>query len=231
MILQDFLKAIGQIGDPRFLRVVLLGIALALAMLVGLYLGLVTLVGTFVPASFTLPLLGEVGGLSTALGWGSALLVLVLSVFLMAPTASAFSALFLDHVADAVEALHYPHLPPAQGPGLLASLAEAARVLGLLLVINLGLLLAWAVAGPLAPLLAWGVNGYLLGREYFSMAATRRMTAEAAHQLRRRHSTQVWLAGSLMAAALTLPLINLVIPVLGTATFTHMVQRLSTPRR
>lgn len=227
MILGDFLKALSQIGDPRFLRVLALGVGLALALLLGLYLGLVALVGAFVPDHFTLPWIGQVGGLTTALDWGSALLVLVLSVFLMAPAASAFSALFLDSVADAVEARHYPHLPPADGLGLLASLAEAAKVLGLLLAVNLALLLAWAFTGPMAPLIAWGVNGYLLGREYFSMAATRRLPPEAAHDLRRRHSAQVWLAGVLMAAALTVPLLNLVIPVLGTASFTHMVQRLS----
>lgn len=230
MILGDFLKALSQIGDPRFLRVLLLGVGLALALLVGLYLGLVALIGAFVPDTFTLPLIGPLGGLTTALDWGSALLVLVLSVFLMAPTASAFSALFLDSVADAVEARHYPRLPPADGPSLLASLAEAAKVMGLLLVVNLALLVAWAFTGPLAPLVAWGVNGYLLGREYFSMVATRRLPPEAAHALRQRHSTQVWLAGILMAAALTIPLVNLVIPVLGTATFTHMVQRLSGQR-
>jgi len=231
MILGDFLKALSQIGDPRFLRVLVLGVGLALALLLGLYAGLVALIGAFVPDQFTLPWLGEVGGLTTALDWGSALLVLVLSVFLMAPAASAFSALFLDSVADAVEARHYPDLPLADGPGILASLTEAARVLGLLLVVNLALILAWALTGPIAPLLAWAVNGYLLGREYFTMAATRRLPPEAANTLRQRHSTQVWLAGILMAAALTVPLLNLVIPVLGTATFTHMAQRLAATRR
>ena len=34
-------------------------------------------------------------------------------------------------------------------------------------------------------------------------------------------------AGALMAAPLSIPLVNLVIPVLGVATFTHMVQRLA----
>jgi CysZ protein len=227
MILTDFLKALGQIGDPRFLRVVLLGIALSLALLVGLYLGLVTLIGAFVPASVTLPWLGEVGGLTTVLDWGSALLVLVLSVFLMAPAASAFSALFLDSVAEAVEARHYPHLPPPRRLSLTEGLRDALSVLAILLAVNLVLLVSWVVLGPLAALLGWGVNGYLLGREYFLMTATRRLGRTAAAALLRRHGLQVWLAGSLMAAPLSLPLINLIVPVLGVATFTHLMQRLS----
>lgn len=227
MILGDFLKALGQLGDPRFLRVVLLGIALSLALLLGLYFGLVALIGAFVPDTFSLPWIGEVGGLTTALDWASALLILVLSIFLMAPAASAFSALFLDSVADAVEARHYPQLPPADGPSLADSLLDALSVLALLLVVNLVLLLAWAFLGPLASVLGWAVNGYLLGREYFTLTATRRLGRVAAQELRRRHGLQVWIAGSLMAAPLALPLVNLVVPVLGVATFTHMVQRLS----
>ena len=230
MILGDFLKALGQVGDPRFLRVVLLGIALAAALLVGLYFGLVALIGAFVPASIHLPWIGDVGGLTTALDWASALLILVLSVFLMAPVASAFSALFLDSVADAVEAQHYPHLPPARGMSLSDSLVDALSVLAILLVVNLFLLLAWAFLGPLATVLGWAVNGYLLGREYFTMAAARRLGRDGAAALRRRHALQVWLAGSLMAAPLALPLVNLIVPVLGVATFTHMAQRLANPR-
>ena len=148
----------------------------------------------------------------------------------MAPVASAFSALFLDSVADAVEAQHYPHLPPARGMSLSDSLVDALSVLAILLVVNLFLLLAWAFLGPLATVLGWAVNGYLLGREYFTMAAARRLGRDGAAALRRRHALQVWLAGSLMAAPLALPLVNLIVPVLGVATFTHMAQRLANPR-
>ena len=40
-------------------------------------------------------------------------------------------------------------------------------------------------------------------------------------------SRLVALAGALMAAPLSIPLVNLVIPVIGAATFTHMFHRLS----
>lgn len=230
MILGDFLKALGQMGDARFLRVVLLGIALSAALLVGLYFGLVLLIGAFIPASIHLPWIGEVGGLTTVLDWGSALLILVLSVFLMAPVASAFSALFLDSVADAVEARHYPQLPPAGGMGFGESLADALSMLALLLAVNLVLLVSWIFLGPLASVLGWIANGYLLGREYFTLTASRRLGREGAAALRRRHGLQVWLAGGLMAAPLALPVVNLIVPVLGVATFTHMVQRLSNPK-
>lgn len=229
MILNDFLKALGQIGDGRFLRVMVLGVALSLALLFGIYAVLIGAVDLFVPGRIQLPLVGEVGGLTTLFGWGSLVLVLALSIFLMMPVASAFTAFFLDDVAEAVEVRHYPGLPKAEGLGIADTLRDTLGFLGLLLAVNLLSLLLWPVLGPLMPLAGWAANGYLLGREYFTLVATRRLGRAGAAALRSRHATQVWIAGALMAAPLALPLVNLVVPVLGVATFTHMVHRLASP--
>ncbi len=80
--------------------------------------------------------------------------------------------------------------------------------------------------GPASPLLFWAVNGYLLGQEYFAMVAARRLPPDEAKALRARHRGRIWGAGVLMALPLSVPLVNLVIPVLGTATFTHLFHRL-----
>ena len=227
MIFGDFLKALGQLGDSRFLRVMALGIALSLALLFGIYAGLLWAIQLFVPGSIAVPFLGEIGGITTFLGWSSLVLMLVLSIFLMMPVASAFAAFFLDEVTDAVEARHYPDLPRAPGIGLIDGLVDTVGFLGLLLVVNLLCLALWAFTGPVMPLITWAANGYLLGREYFTMVAARRLGRAGAQALRQRHAGQVWLAGVLMAAPLALPLVNLVVPVLGVATFTHMVHRLT----
>ena len=226
MILGDFLKALGQIGDARILRVMALGVVLALGLLFAIYGVLIGVIDLFVPGSVSIPLIGQVEGLTTLFGWGSLLLVLVLSVFMMVPVASAFTAFFLEEVADAVEDRHYPGLPPARSPGFLAALADTLGLLALLLAVNLISLLLWPFAGPVMPFLAWGINGYLLGREYFTLVAARRLGREAAQVLRRQNAGQVWLAGVLMAAPLSFPLVNLLVPVLGVATFTHLFHRL-----
>ena len=226
MILGDFLKALGQLGDARFLRVMLLGVALSVALLIGIYAILISLVDLLIPGHITIPLLGEVGGITALFDWGSLLLVLVLSVFLMMPVASAFSAFFLDWVADAVEDRHYPGLPPVQGMGLGAMLLDTLGFLALLIAVNLLSLMLWPVLGPAMPLITWGLNGYLLGREFFTLVAARHLGRQGAMAMRRRFSTQVWLAGVLMAAPLTFPVVNLLVPVLGVATFTHMFHRL-----
>lgn len=228
MIFRSFFRALGQLGDPRFRRVVWLGVGLSLALLVASYAGLLLLVQSLAPDTLEIPLVGPVGGLDTLLSFGSAIFMLVLSVFLMVPVAAAFSGLFLDDVAKAVEQRHYPHLPPARRVPLADALIGSVNFFGVLVAVNLVAFVVVIWAGPFAPVLFWGVNGWLLGREYFDMAAERRMDRTAARALRRKNSLRVWAAGTLMAAPLSVPLVNLFIPVLGAATFTHIVQALAT---
>ena len=45
--------------------------------------------------------------------------------------------------------------------------------------------------------------------------------------LRSRNMLRIWAAGFLMAVPLSVPLVNLVIPILGAATFTHLFHRLA----
>jgi uncharacterized protein involved in cysteine biosynthesis len=227
MIFGDFLKALGQIGDNRILRVMALGVLMALGLMFGLYGLMLWGIGLFLPGSVTLPLIGQVDGMATLFGWGSLVLVLALSVFLMVPVASAFTTVFLEEVVDAVEDQHYPGLPPAQKLGFMAAVSETLGLFGLLLAVSVISLVLWPIAGPLMPVLGWGINGYLLGREYFVLVAARRLGRAAALDLRARHGGQIWLAGVLMAAPLSFPLVNLLVPVVGVATFTHLFHRLN----
>ncbi len=98
---------------------------------------------------------------------------------------------------------------------------------GLMIVANIFALILYAFSGPFAPLVFWSVNGFLLGREYFTLVAMRRLGRAGAKSLRAENSAQIWLAGTLMAAPLSIPILNLIIPVLGVATFTHLFHRLN----
>ena len=104
---------------------------------------------------------------------------------------------------------------------------DSINFLGLLIAVNIMALVLYAFAGPLIPVVFWSVNGWLLGREYFGLVAMRRLGRQGAKELRAAHKGKIWLAGTLMAAPLSIPLVNLVIPVLGVATFTHMFHRLN----
>lgn len=226
VILQAFFLALGQIGDRRFRKVLVLGIGLTFALLVGAYAGLLWLINIFVGEEAILPVLGEVRWLNDLLGLSSFIFMMVLSVFLMIPVASAITSMFLDEVAQAVEDRHYPGLPPVPSVPFWDGLRDTVNFLGVLLGANLLAFILYAMVPPAAMFIFWGLNGFLLGREYFTLAAMRRLGRQGAKELRARHSGTIWAAGTLMAVPLSVPLLNLVIPILGAATFTHIYHRL-----
>lgn len=226
-MLNDFSRAIGQLSDPRFRSVLLKGLGLTIALLAGLTWAITALVGIFAPDTITLPFIGEIAWFGGALGWATVVAMIGLSVVLMVPVAVAFTGIFLDDVAEAVEQKHYPGLEPVGSIPLWDTLRDSTSLILVTVVVNLVALILLFFVGPLAPVLFWVVNGYLLGREFFQMAAMRREGREGANRLRARHQGQVWLAGTLMAVPLSVPLLNLLIPILGAATFTHMYHRLA----
>lgn len=227
MILNAFFKALSQLPDPRFRRVLMLGIGLTVALLVGTYAGILWLVQTVTADGVTIPWIGQVGWVGDLLSWGSLGVMIVLSVFLMVPVASAITSLFLDDVAQAVEDVHYPHLSQVPRSDFWEGLKDTVNFLGVLLVANIAAFGLYALLPFLALPIFFGLNGFLLGREYFQIAAMRRIGREEAKKLRRKHAGKIWIAGCLMALPLSIPLVNLVIPILGAATFTHLYHRLS----
>ncbi len=227
VILGDFLKAVAQLTDRRFRRVLWRGIGLTIALLFAAYAGFLYLLNALGAEQWITDTIGQVTWVGSFLTWGSLFLVLFLSVFLMVPVASAITSLFLDEVADAVEARHYPHVADTPNVGFWAGLKDTINFLGILIAANLIAVLLWIWFPPIAPIVFWGVNGYLLGREYFQVAARRHLDGHAAKELYRANRGRVWMAGTLMAMPLTIPLLNLFIPVLGAATFTHQFHRLN----
>ncbi|MFK7875838.1 MAG: EI24 domain-containing protein [Paracoccaceae bacterium] len=227
MILKAFLRAIAQIGDPRFRRVLFLGVVLTLGLLIATTIGFVWLINAVTGPNSYVPILGEVTWVNDLLGWGVVLVMMVLSVFLMVPVASAITSLFLDQVANAVEDRRYPHLPPANSVPIWDGLRDTISFLGVLIVANIFALILYVFLPFAAVFIFWGLNGFLLGREYFTLAAMRRVGRARAKEMRRQHRATLWAAGTLMAIPLTIPLLNLMIPILGAATFTNLFHLLN----
>ena len=227
MILSSFFAALSQIGDARFRRVLIVGLALTIALLIAATSGFVWLIGTLTADSVTVPWIGEITWLGDVISWTSFVLFFVLSIFLMMPVASAITSMFLDEVASAVEDRHYPHLPPATKVPFWDAVIDTVNFLGVLIAANLLALILYVIFAPAAIFIFWGLNGFLLGREYFMLAAMRRVGRAGAKELRRAHTGTIWLAGTLMAIPLSIPLVNLLIPIIGAATFTHLYHNLT----
>ncbi|WP_299895372.1 EI24 domain-containing protein [uncultured Ruegeria sp.] len=227
IILNAFFSALGQIGDPKFRAVLLRGVGLTILLLVLACAGAIWLINWLSGSEISLPFVGAVPWLNDVLNYSGIVLVLVLPVFLMVPVASAITSIFLDEVAQAVEDKHFPALPPARRIPVSEAVMDGLSFLGVLIVANLLALILYAIFTPLAPFIFWAMNGFLLGREYFTLAAMRRIGRDGARKLRSKHSTTIWLAGTLMAIPLSVPLVNLVIPIIGAATFTHIYHAVS----
>jgi CysZ protein len=229
MIARDFARALGQALDGRFLWVLLKGLGLTVALLVGLWFGAAYAIALLPDWSVDIPFIGPLSfGIGAAgLAW---LAILAASAFLMIPVAAIFIGFFLEEIAGAVERRHYPHLAPVRPQPLLETLVDALQFFGLMVAVNLVALVLYLVSGPFAPIVFWLVNGFLLGREYFQMVALRRLPPDQARALRKRHFGQIQLAGTLMALPLTIPVLNLIVPILGVATFTHLFHRLTGTR-
>lgn len=231
LIFDSFLRALGQMADPRFRRVFFLGIALALALLIGFTAGFAWFTDWLVPDDLWLPIIGEVQFIDDFLSWGAAFLLLFMSIFLMIPVASAITSMFLDTVADAVETRHYPNLSRPTPVPFGDALRDTVNFLGVIIGANLLALVVYALTNIAAPLVFWALNGFLLGREYFTMVAIRHVGRVAAKQARRQHIASIWAAGVLMAIPLSVPLLNLLIPIIGAATFTHLYHGLTSHSR
>lgn len=226
MILSDFLKSIAQFDDPKFRRVLWRGMGLTIALLIAACLLVNFGINQLLSSAWAANLIGDQSWLGALINIGGVLFTIALSIWLMVPVTSAIIALFLDEVAQAVEARHYPHLPKQTATKLQDQILVGIRFFGILLLANIGALILSMIVPLLAPFVFWATNGYLMGREYFQMAAMRRMPRAQAQELFQRHQGSIWTAGILMAIPMSIPLVGLFIPILGAATFTHQFERL-----
>ena len=226
MILSDFLKSIAQFDDPKFRRVLWRGMGLTIALLIAACLLVNFGINQLLSSAWAANMIGDQSWLGALINIGGVLFTIALSIWLMVPVTSAIIALFLDEVAQAVEARHYPHLPKQTATKLQDQILVGIRFFGILLLANIGALILSMILPLLAPFVFWATNGYLMGREYFQMAAMRRMPRAQAQELYQRHQGSIWTAGILMAIPMSIPLVGLFIPILGAATFTHQFERL-----
>lgn len=219
-MISAFLKAIGQLSDPAFRRVLVLGVVGALLAFI-----LLNLCADWAIAQFQLFATGWLDSAAKVLGGlGSFLLTLLL----FPAVASIIISFLLDDIARAVEARHYPELPPARERPFIEDLSTTARFAGKLILVNLlalplYLLLMWLGIGVV---LYYLLNGYLVGREYWELVALRRLSPEEATGLRRRRRLYLWVVGAGFTFLLSLPLVNLLAPLLATATMVHVFQTL-----
>jgi uncharacterized protein involved in cysteine biosynthesis len=219
-MLTPVLRAIGQLGDPALLSVLLQSIALSALCFAAVAIGCDWLLHHY--------LLHSTNWLAEAI---ATLLTILAAVWLFVPLALVIAGLYLEPVCRAVERRWYPGLPPAKGAGFLASLIDGfALGLRVAVLSVLSVICAWILPG-IGAILGLAVTAWALGRGLFATVALRRMPRHEANALYHQQRLGVFTQGAALALAGSVPLLNLLLPVLGPAAMVHVVmQGLRSPR-
>lgn len=213
-------KSFAQLTDRRLSDVVIGGIASAALIHLGLIALAIWSVGhiTFFDAHWAD--LGSAVGVVVA--------VIVLPGLFFPALATGVMGLWLDRVADAVEARHYPLSGPIRRQGWGEILSGSLRFMGAMIVANLVALpfyLLLLLTG-FGFVLFYLVNGYLMAREFYDMVALRHLDPAQARLVFRQHLLRLWLAGAGIAFLFSIPGLNLIGPVVAVAWMTHLFQNL-----
>jgi CysZ protein len=226
-------KALAQMFAPS-LRAVLLkavGLALLLIVIIGVVLNRIFSGLAERGADWA----EQTSGFAPHAAWASLAWVLSImaglgivtgALFLM-PTITAFvGSFFVDEVADAVEREYYPTDPAGRALPFFGALIEGLAVAGLALLVYLCALPFIFFAG-LGVIVLFVANSYLLGREYFELAAMRFRPRAEAKAMRRQNTAYIFLAGMVIALFVSIPVVNLATPIFAMAYMVHIHKRMT----
>lgn len=219
-MIRAFFLSLGDLTDPAILRVFAKTIVLTLAVFLLLGAGL-----WFATRWLVIEQLGwdeTSGDLAAISGF---LAMLLFGWVLFRAIAVAVIWLFGDEIVMAVERRHYPqalasahHVPVARSLAL--GLRSAARAM-LVNIVLAPVYVVLLVTGFGTPLLFYAANGWLLGADLGEMVATRHLSTAEMKQWGRDTRWKRWDLGVIVAALMSVPIVNLVAPVLGAAMATH----------
>jgi CysZ protein len=223
MLIQGAFAAWRQVLSPALRWVLVKSLALTLALLALIWFALTRLLNAYLqgnPLSADYPILDGFAFFLAGAGLFIALAYLI-------PAVSAIVAgYFLDEVAEVVERTDYPGDPLGEPLPTGRALLYGLRFAGLSLLVNLAALILFFI--PVVNIAAFFLaNAYLLGREYFELAAGRFRPMKDASRMRVEHRGTVLAAGALLAALLIVPVVNLLTPLFGVALMVHVHKRLA----
>lgn len=226
-------RALTQMFSAPLRAVLWKSIALALALIVVVAIALERLIVWLVGQGSTsaenalgphahLPLDAIAWLLSIAAGFG----ILAGSVMLMPAVTSLVASFFSDQIAEEVEREDYPADPPGTALPLWRALVEGIKTALLAVVVYVCAAPFLLVAGAGA-VIFFLATAWLLGRIYFELAAMRFRSPAEARALRKRNGASVYGGGLLIAAFVSIPIVNLATPLFAMAFMVHMHKRLS----
>ena len=220
-MIRAFELAVRQLGDPRLRVIIWQSLLLSLVLQIAIGVLAWWLLQSF--ATF------QWGWLNETIRWLGGGAVTVLALMLFPASFGIVISIFLEKIADIVESEHYPQLGKARGIPVWTGIQSGIVFLFTLVALNLVLLPFYLVAPFIAGLgavLFYGANGWLTGREYYEQVALRRLDPAEVKARRKANIGVLWLTGIVLVFLGTVPILNLIVPVLGVAAMVHIAQSL-----
>lgn len=231
-MLDDAVNALTQMFSPPLRAVLWKSIGLALALIVAVGIALERLIAWLVGsggASVESTLGPHAHVPASIVAWvlsiAASLGIIVGSILLMPAVTAFVASFFADEIAAEVERANYPADPPGIALPLSRAMLEGGKtaLLAIMVYLCAAPFLLFAGFGAVIFFLA---TAWLLGREYFELAAMRFRPPEEATVLRRQNAATVYVAGLLIAAFVSIPIVNLATPLFAMALMVHVHKRL-----
>jgi CysZ protein len=226
-------QALSQMFSSPFRAVLVKSIGLALLLIIIIGIGLHHLLDWLAGAGEGLAetTLGPnahapLAVLAFILSVAASLGIVVGSVFLMPAVTALVASFFVDDIALEVERSRYPGEPGGKPLPLLRATIEGGKTALMAIAVYLVALPFLLFAG-FGAVIFFFCTAYILGREYFELAALRYRPVAEARALRKRHQGTVFVAGMFIAVFVSIPIVNLATPLFGMAFMVHMHKRLS----
>ena len=221
-LLAPIWRALNQFDDPAFRNILLRSLVWSLACFAAVFAAAIWSVHH---------VLASYGWLTWAADFIASVGASLLALWLFLPVAAAIGTLYFDSIAMAVERQFYPWLPPPVGAPILQQVWDGVVVgLNVLLLNLLALGLALALPG-IGVFLGWLIAGYAFGRGLFVAVSMRRMPRGAAESLYYTKRSIVLTQGLILALAAYVPVVNLLIPIVGTAAMVHVLDMAFAPAK
>jgi len=236
-MLEAVFKVLGQMFSPPFRTLLFKSVGLAIAFLIIVVIALFRLLEwlsgtglgwlevTIGPAAH-----GPLAALGWIIAFALGLGLFAGAILLMPAVTALVASFFADEIADLVERSHYPADPHGMALPLWVATIEGVKT-GLLAIAVYLCTLPFLLFAGAGAVLFFIATAWLLGREYFELAAMRFHPVADAKALRRTYQATVFTAGLFIAGFVSIPILNLATPMFGTALMVHMHKRLMTQYR
>lgn len=222
MLFQAAYAAWRQVLSPAFRRLLWWSVGLTAVLLALVWVALTRLFGLFLSNHSLTAQYPVIDGYVVLL---SGIGLFFLLIYLLPAISAVVAGYFVDDAALIVETSDFPADPAGQAAPFGRSLLYGLRFAGLSLLVNLFALALFFLPG-INLFVFFVANAYLLGREYFELAAGRFLPAREAASVRAENRITVFLAGMILALVMLIPILNFLTPLFGIALMVHLHKRL-----